>query len=144
MNWKATKIENKVLKHSSLYMARGWICTLLATSVPASTEKLQLKWRGRGPESQFLDNCEFTGTFDVIPYRLCIEYKMASIFTTFEHFLAPIIAGILSHQCGVGYKDPDRTPDRSRQKENREEISNSTGVVSWNRRATREDRRGWC
>ncbi len=27
-------------------MARGWICTLLAISVPVSTEKLQLKIEG--------------------------------------------------------------------------------------------------
>ncbi len=51
MNCKATKIENIVLKYFSLYMARGWICTLLATSVPASMEKLQLKIEGgRGSE----------------------------------------------------------------------------------------------
>ncbi len=36
--WKATKIKNKVLKPWSLYMAKGWVCTLLGTSVPASTE----------------------------------------------------------------------------------------------------------
>ncbi len=48
MNWKATEIENKVLKHFSLYMDKGWICTLLTTSVPAFTEKLQLKIEGEG------------------------------------------------------------------------------------------------
>ena len=48
ITWKATKIENKVLKSCSLYMVRGLICTLLATSVPASTEKWQLKIEGGG------------------------------------------------------------------------------------------------
>ena len=70
MTWKATKIENKVLKHFSLYMPRGWICTLLATSVPASMEKLQLKIEGGGGLRggfSITKNCEFTGTFDVIP-----------------------------------------------------------------------------
>ncbi len=70
--WKATKIENKVLKHFSLYMAKGWICTLLATSVPASMDKLQLKieWGGSlRADFQITKNCEFTGTFDVIPKR---------------------------------------------------------------------------
>ena len=46
--WKATKIKNKVLKPCSLYMARGWVCTLLGASVPASTEKWQLKIEGGG------------------------------------------------------------------------------------------------
>ena len=45
---KATKIESKVVKHFSLYMAKGWICTLLDTSVPASTEILRLKIEGGG------------------------------------------------------------------------------------------------
>ncbi len=48
MTWEATKIENKMLKHFSLYIRKGWICTLLATSVPASMEKLQLKIEGGG------------------------------------------------------------------------------------------------
>ncbi len=59
-------------------MARGWTCTLLATSVPTSTEKLQLKIEGGGglrADFQITKNCKFTGTFDVIPKMIFTEQK---------------------------------------------------------------------